>query len=130
MRALFALVAAVVVCALLVARVEADHVPYRYNISLDDPADRRYYPAVYDTCRDEVHRTALFKLLDDLESQMEKLGVVDYFDSIGELFQQRFPDVYEEVEFVSKEQLCFWSLCPFCFTLCVGVEQWDLQVVR
>lgn len=75
--------------------VRADHVPYRYNISLDEPPKKRYYAVVRDICRDPVHKQALLAVYDSIAAE-----AANYTGIAGFYMRQHFPDVYEELEFV------------------------------
>jgi len=94
------------VCALLALSAVADHVPYKYTISLDEEPEKRYYPAVFDLCRDEVHKTAFFTLLNALDNtliaQMAKtVGKETLFALIDNSFAQRLPEVSKELKGIS-----------------------------
>ena len=75
--------------------VTADHAPYRYNISLDEPPKKRYYAVVRDICRDPVHKQALLDVYNSIAAEAS-----NYTWIAGMYMKQQFPDVYEELEFV------------------------------
>jgi len=103
MRALFGLV---VVCVLFGVCV-ADHRPYRYNISLDETPEKRYYPVVFDLCRDPKHRTAIETLLYALDHTLiAKLsqglgGEEQLYATAAGIFQKRLPEVLQELNGIS-----------------------------
>jgi len=105
MRALFV---AVVACVLLGLTAVADHVPYRYTINLDEPAEKRYYPVVFDMCRDEVHSKAFKKLLVALEATLiDQLGAAvggkdRLFAAADSVFATRLPEVSKELKGMSQ----------------------------
>ena len=109
--ALVVVVAGVLLGACLVV---ADHVPYRYTISLDDPPEKRYYPAVFDLCRDDVHRENFVTLLRSLEGEMNKLGFSQAFQLVGRAFNKMLPEVYQELSFVIHIYIiCMCASLPF-----------------
>ena len=76
--------------------VTADHAPYRYNISLDEPPKKRYYAVVRDICRDPVHKQALLDVYNSIAAEAS-----NYTWIAGMYMKQQFPYVYEELEFVA-----------------------------
>lgn len=83
------------VWATVVVCVAADHVPYRYNVSLDEPPKKRFYAVVRDICRDPVHKQALLNVYDSIASEASAYTAI-----AGNYMKQNFPDIYEELEFV------------------------------
>ena len=92
-----AFVGVVLAClwAMAAVCVTADHVPYRYNVSLDEPPKKRYYAVVRDICRDPVHKEALLAVYDSIAAE-----AANYTGIAGFYMKNNFPDVYEELEFV------------------------------
>ena len=119
-----ALLVVAVACMLLGMTAVADHRPYRYTINLDEPAEKRYYPVVFDLCRDEVHSKAFKTLLKALEDTLiaqlgSAVGGKDrLFGAADNVFQNRLPEVQKELKFVAVASIINIH-SPFTFCLFV-----------